>query len=135
LPPQRRPLHVVFLCARNLQAKANYRCNNLRSFPTGAKSFIFCSGSVWLEVEWVGLDPTQFLRTEPTRLVFGCTSAFRDGANPTLPSSNQTATGTGSLRPDSPRSPTKHTVYSHVPEYTHSPLHYQQQSNVQNMTP
>ena len=35
---------------------------------------------------------------------------FHSGANPTLPSSNQTATGTGSLQPDSPRSPTKRTV-------------------------
>ena len=35
---------------------------------------------------------------------------FHPGANPTLLSSNQTATEMGSLRPDSPRSPTKHTV-------------------------
>ena len=35
---------------------------------------------------------------------------FYSRAKPTLPSSNQTATGTGSLRPGSPRSPTKHTV-------------------------
>jgi hypothetical protein len=35
---------------------------------------------------------------------------FYPRANPTLPSSNQTATRTGSLRPSSLRSPTKHTV-------------------------
>jgi hypothetical protein len=37
---------------------------------------------VWLGVGWVGLDTTQFLETKLTCLVFGCTFAFGDGANP-----------------------------------------------------
>jgi hypothetical protein len=36
---------------------------------------------VWLGVGWVGLDPTQFLGTEPTRPVFGCISNFWVGVN------------------------------------------------------
>jgi len=36
---------------------------------------------VWLGVGWVGLDPTQFWGTEPTKRVFGCTSIL--GTDPT----------------------------------------------------
>jgi len=39
---------------------------------------------------------------------------FPSGANPTLPSSIQTAARTGPLRPGSFRSPTKHTVSQHI---------------------
>jgi len=37
---------------------------------------------VWLRDHWVGLDPTQILGTEPTYLLFGCTSDFENGVNP-----------------------------------------------------
>ena len=37
---------------------------------------------VWLREQWVGLDPTLILRTEPTHLLFGCSSDFGDGVNP-----------------------------------------------------
>ena len=37
---------------------------------------------VWLRDQWVGLDPTLILGTEPTHPVFGYTSDFEDGANP-----------------------------------------------------
>ena len=37
---------------------------------------------VWLRDEWVGLDPTRILGTEPTHPLFGCTSDFGDGVNP-----------------------------------------------------
>ena len=32
--------------------------------------------------QWVGLDPTRILGTEPTHPLFGCTSDFGDGVNP-----------------------------------------------------
>ena len=37
---------------------------------------------VWLRDQWVGLDPTRILGTEPTHSLFGCTSDFGDGVNP-----------------------------------------------------
>ena len=37
---------------------------------------------VWLRDQWVGLDPTQILGTEPIHPLFGCTSDFGDGVNP-----------------------------------------------------
>jgi len=58
---------------------------------------------------WSGSVP-QILMDESNPHLRGI---FHSGANPTLPSSNQTATGTGSLRPGSLRSPTKHTGRGH----------------------
>ena len=37
---------------------------------------------VWLRDQWVGLDPTRILGTEPTHPLFVCTSDFGDGVNP-----------------------------------------------------
>jgi len=57
---------------------------SFRTGGTGSASLPVCYPCVWLRDEWVGLDPTLIFGTEPTHPLFGCSSDFGDGANPSI---------------------------------------------------